>query len=115
MSNAFLKLLASGKPILADGATGTNLFAMCLMGGDAPELWNDEQPDKIRTLHQNFVDAGSDIILTNSFGGTKHRLKLHQADNRVSELNEKAAKLAKEVADSVERPVAVAGSMGPTG
>ncbi|MDA9008842.1 betaine--homocysteine S-methyltransferase [Alphaproteobacteria bacterium] len=115
MPNAFLELLASGKPILADGATGTNLFAMGLMSGDAPELWNDEQPNKIRTLHQNFVDAGSDIILTNSFGGTRHRLKLHQADSRVSELNEKAAKLAKEVADSVERPVAVAGSMGPTG
>ncbi len=115
MSNAFLDLLSSGKPILADGATGTNLFAMGLMSGDAPELWNDEQPDKIRALHQNFVDAGSDIILTNSFGGTRHRLKLHQADDRVTELNEKAAALAKEIASSVDRPVVVAGSIGPTG
>ena len=61
-------LLAEGRPLLADGATGTNLFAMGLTSGDSPELWNAEHPDRIQSLHQAFVDAGSDIILTNTFG-----------------------------------------------
>jgi 5-methyltetrahydrofolate--homocysteine methyltransferase len=63
-------LLAEGRPLLADGATGTNLFAMGLTSGDSPELWNAEHPDRIENLHRAFVDAGSDIILTNSFGPT---------------------------------------------
>ena len=67
-------LLATGRTLLADGATGTNLFAMGLTSGDAPEMWNLEHPDRVRALHQGFVDAGSDIILTNSFGGNARRL-----------------------------------------
>ena len=70
-------LLAEGRPLLADGATGTNLFAMGLASGESPELWNANHPDRIRALHQAFVDAGSDIILTNSFGGNRRRLALH--------------------------------------
>ena len=70
-------LLAEGRPLLADGATGTNLFAMGLTSGDCPELWNAEHPDRIRALHQAFVDAGADIILTNSFGANRRRLALH--------------------------------------
>lgn len=101
--------------LLADGATGTNLFAMGLESGDAPELWNEDQPAKITALHQNFVDAGSDIILTNSFGGTQQRLKLHHAQDRVFELNKAAAEIARTVADNAGRKVIVAGSVGPTG
>jgi trimethylamine---corrinoid protein Co-methyltransferase len=108
-------LLASRKVLLADGATGTNLFAMGLTSGDSPELWNDTHPDKLRALHQRFVDAGADIILTNSFGGNRRRLKLHALDGRTRELNRKAARLAREVADQAGRPVIVAGSVGPTG
>ncbi len=74
------RLLSEKGVLLADGATGTSLFAMGLEAGEAPELWNEAQPDKIVKLHQDFVDAGADIILTNSFGGTRHRLKLHQAE-----------------------------------
>ena len=74
-------------PLMADGATGTNLFEMGLISGDAPELWNIDQPHKIRALHDSFVQAGSDVILTNSFGGTANRLKLHHAQDRVCELN----------------------------
>ena len=70
-------LLSSKKILHADGATGTNLFAMGLTSGDAPETWNVEHPDRVRALHQGFVDAGSDIILTNSFGGNARRLMLH--------------------------------------
>ena len=113
--NRFSHLLATRPWLLADGATGSNLFDMGLISGDAPELWNEEHPDRIARLHQGFVDAGADIILTNTFGGTRYRLKLHQAQDRVNELNVKAAGIARAVADAAGRPVAVAGSIGPTG
>lgn len=113
--NRLLQLLDNHQVLLADGATGTNLFDAGLESGDAPELWNIDAPEKITALHQSFVDAGSDIILTNSFGGNSSRLALHKADDRVYELNKKAAELAREVADNSGRTIAVAGSVGPTG
>jgi len=114
-TNPIDALLAEKGVLLADGATGTNLFAMGLAAGEAPELWNEEAPEKIAALHQGFVDAGADIILTNSFGGTRHRLKLHHAQNRVHALNQRAAEIARAVADKAGRKVIVAGSVGPTG
>lgn len=115
MNNPLANLLEEKGVLLADGATGTNLFEMGLTSGQSPEFWNDTDPDKITKLHQDFVDAGSDVILTNSFGGTRHRLKLHKAEDRVFELNEKAAKIARAVADTCERKIIVGGSVGPTG
>lgn len=115
MTNALTDLLETTDAILADGATGTNLFNMGLQSGDAPELWNTDQPDKIRMLYRGSVDAGSDLFLTNTFGGTAARLKLHDAHTRVAELNRAGAELAREVADAAGRPVVVAGSVGPTG
>lgn len=109
------ELLASRKVLLADGATGTNLFERGLMSGDSPELWNDIHADRIGGLHQDFVDAGADIILTNSFGANRRRLMLHQLEGRTHELNMRAARIAREVADRAGRPVVVAGSVGPTG
>jgi methionine synthase I (cobalamin-dependent) len=114
-SNPLADLLSEKGVLLADGATGTNLFAMGLESGEAPELWLETAPEKITKLHQDFVDAGSDIILTNSFGGTRNRLKLHHADDRVFALNKKAAEIARAVADKAPRKVIVAGSVGPTG
>jgi 5-methyltetrahydrofolate--homocysteine methyltransferase len=108
-------LLAEKGILLADGATGTNLFAMGLEAGEAPELLLETAPETIAALHQRFVDAGADIILTNSFGGTRHRLKLHHAQDRTYELNKKAAEVARLVADKAVRKVIVAGSVGPTG
>ena len=113
--NNYLKILSDKKHILADGATGTNLFSMGLETGDPPEPWNVNHAKRIRALHQGFVDAGSDLFLTNSFGGTAFRLKLHQLENQVFELNKTAAIIAREVADKADRLVVVAGSMGPTG
>ena len=115
MTNALSTLLETRDWLLADGATGTNLFNMGLSSGDAPELWNVEKTDKIRALYKGAVDAGSDIFLTNTFGGNASRLKLHDAQNRVHELNKAGAALGREVADAAGRPVIVAGSVGPTG
>ncbi|MEM9732021.1 MAG: betaine--homocysteine S-methyltransferase [Pseudomonadota bacterium] len=112
---ALSDLLAQKQVLLADGATGTNFFNMGLVSGDAPELWNEEEPEKVKTLHRGFVEAGADIILTNTFGCNRNRLKLHDAQDRATELSAMAARLAKEVANEVDRPVLVAGSVGPTG
>lgn len=108
-------LLAQRPWLLADGATGSNLFTRGLTSGEAPELWNTEHPQRISDLQRSFIEAGADIILTNSFGGNRHRLKLHQAEHRVAELNEAAARLARAEADRAHRIVLVAGSIGPTG
>ena len=115
MTDRLTDLLASHAWVLADGATGTNLFNMGLMAGDAPEFWNVDHPDRIRALYQGAVDGGSDLFLTNSFGGNAARLKLHNGENRVLELNKVAAELGREVADKSGRNMIVAGSMGPTG
>ncbi|MGA9275989.1 betaine--homocysteine S-methyltransferase [Ilumatobacter sp.] len=109
------ELIAERGVLLIDGAMGTELFARGLESGGAPELWNVEHPDRVTAVHADYVAAGSDIILTNSFGGTGFRLKLHQLDDRVVELNEAAARVARAAADAGDRRVIVAGSMGPTG
>lgn len=114
-NNRFEQLLRDREWVLADGATGTNYFSMGLQSGDAPELWNVEHPDRVGLLHQQFIDAGADILLTNSFGGSAYRLNLHQAEHRVGELNAAAAAIARSCADASDRNVVVAGSMGPTG
>jgi 5-methyltetrahydrofolate--homocysteine methyltransferase len=115
MTDPLSRLLATRGWILADGATGTNLFNMGLGSGDPPELWNVERPENIRALYRGAVDAGSDLFLTNSFGANAARLKLHGAQGRVGELNRVAAEIGRELADSAGHPVIVAGSMGPTG
>jgi 5-methyltetrahydrofolate--homocysteine methyltransferase len=115
MTDALTRLLSTRDWLLADGATGTNLFNMGLSSGDAPEMWNIEQPDNIRSLYKSAVDAGSDIFLTNTFGGNASRLKLHNAQSQVHELNRVGAALGREIADASGRTVIVAGSVGPTG
>jgi 5-methyltetrahydrofolate--homocysteine methyltransferase len=108
-------LLALDRPLLADGATGTNYFGMGLGPGEAPEMWNVEHPDRVSALHGAFVAAGADIILTNTFGCNRHRLKLHGAADRAYEIARRAAEIASVVAATAHRPVLVAGSVGPTG
>ena len=113
--NPFEKLLGEKPTLLADGATGTSFFAMGLQSGDAPELWNIDYPERVTQHYQSFIDAGSDLVLTNSFGGTRYRLQLHKAEQRVAELNIAAAALLREVVSQCDREVIVAGSIGPTG
>ncbi|MDD9921067.1 MAG: betaine--homocysteine S-methyltransferase [Boseongicola sp.] len=115
MTDALSKMLADRDWILADGATGTNLFNMGLSSGDAPEFWNVQSQDKVRALYSGAVNAGSDLFLTNTFGGNASRLKLHDGQNRVGELNRAGAELGREIADRADHSVIVAGSVGPTG
>ncbi len=115
MPNRLRSLLDERRVLLADGGMGTGLFARGLETGDSPELWNVEHADRVRDVHREFIDAGCDIILTNSFGGNAYRLKLHAAEGRVAELNQAAAAVARAAADAAGRPVIVAGSIGPTG
>jgi 5-methyltetrahydrofolate--homocysteine methyltransferase len=115
MTDPLTRLLRERDTLLADGATGTNLFALGLANGASGELWNVEHPDRVRQVHQGFVDAGSDIILTNTFGANVFRFALHKLQSRVRELNMAGAALAREIADKAGRTVVVAGSMGPTG
>ncbi len=109
------ELLTTRPWLLADGATGTNYFDLGLQSGDAPELWNADHVERVASLHRRFIEAGADIVLTNSFGGNRYRLELHQSQNRVVELNRAAAEIAREEAERAGCPVVVAGSIGPTG
>jgi 5-methyltetrahydrofolate--homocysteine methyltransferase len=94
---------------------GTMLMDAGLESGDPPEEWNILHPDRIRAVHKAYIEAGSEIILTNSFGGTSFRLEMHQLQDRVFELNQAAARVARTEADAAEQVVLVAGSIGPTG
>ncbi|MED5313708.1 MAG: betaine--homocysteine S-methyltransferase [Pseudomonadota bacterium] len=109
------ELVAEKGWVIADGATGTNYFKLGLETGYPPELWNIERPDDVAGLHSAFIESGSQLVLTNSFGGTHHRLRLHGAQDRVTELNLAAARLARMAADAAKAHVMVAGSIGPTG
>ena len=73
--------------VLADWATGTNLFKRGLETGYPPDLWNVERPDDVSAIQASFIETGLKLVLTNSFGGTAHRLKLHETQDRVHELN----------------------------
>ena len=115
MRTSLTQLLDTKEVLLVDGATGTNYMERGLGPGDPPELWNVDHPERVRGLHQDFVDAGADIILTNTFGCSSFRLKLHNNQHRVHELAVAAARIARDVADNAGRPVVVAGSVGPLG
>lgn len=115
MKTSLQELLASGQPVIADGAIGTTLFSLGLANGESPELWNVDKPDAVRHMHRDYIEAGSQIVLTNTFGGNRLRLAFHDVDGRAVELNKAAAALAREEADAAIQPVLVAGSMGPTG
>ncbi|MDG2336295.1 MAG: betaine--homocysteine S-methyltransferase [Myxococcota bacterium] len=115
MSNLLQELLDEREYLVADGATGTNLMDVGLPPGQAPDLWNTDEPDKVAALHESFLGAGADILLTNTFGGNRCRLGMEKAEDRVVEINEAGARIAVKAAQGAGRPVVVAGSMGPTG
>src|SRR5690349_11430308 len=102
-------LLGDDRPVLSDGAIGTMLQAAGLMPGASPEVWNVDHADRLRVIHTAYADAGAHLLTTNTFGGTRPRLGLHGLEDRVHELNEAGARIAREVADAND--VLVLGSM----
>ena len=112
MIDRLLALLEKKPVVMGDGAMGTMLQRAGLIDGSAPELWNLTHPEVVQKVHQGYLDAGSDFVTTNSFGGNRFRLKLHNLEDRAYEINKVAAALAREVAGDDRL---VAGSMGPTG
>lgn len=113
--NPIAELLESEEVLLLDGAMGTMLINLGIKAGEAPELWNVEHADRIRSVHRAYIAAGARIVLTNSFGGTGIRLARHGLEDRTAELNRAAAANARAEAGSAPHKVLVAGSMGPTG
>jgi 5-methyltetrahydrofolate--homocysteine methyltransferase len=113
MSNRFVDRLSAGEILVADGATGTSYQEKGLAIGVAPEEWIEDHPERVLRLHRAFIDAGSDIILTDTFGGTPIRLRETRFAVRARDLNRRAAQLARQATDGTG--VLVAGSMGPTG
>lgn len=107
-----LTLIADSPVLVADGATGTMLQKAGLPIGTAPERWNLENPDAVRDHYQAYIDSGSDIILTNTFGGSSIRLEREGLAPECVQVNQRAAEIARQAAG--ER-VIVFGDMGPTG
>lgn len=108
-------LLARPGLILADGGMGTMLMELGLQFGASPELWNVEQPDRVRQVHRGYVQAGSRVILTNTFGCNRLRLGLHNLQDRVVELNRAAAELVRQEVGAAGDRAVVAGDIGPSG
>lgn len=109
----FLQALASGRILVSDGATGTNFQARGLTRGTAPEQWLLEAPEKVMQLHRDFIDAGANIILTNTFGATSLRLTHAGLEARASEVNHRAVEIAREAINGAS--IFIGGSVGPTG
>lgn len=108
----FKQRLSEPGIIIMDGATGTQLQQLGLPAGMAPELWNLQNPEAVKKHYRAYVEAGSDVILTNTFGGTRPRMDMEQSGHLTHEANVAAAALAREVAGN---SVLVLGSIGPTG
>jgi len=111
--NRLTALLDNRSPVLVDGGMGTLLQDRGLDDGGAGELWNVERPDVVRDCHEAYAAAGARILTTNTFGGSRPRLRMHGLEDRVHELNAAAAAIAREVAD--RHGILVAGDLGPSG
>lgn len=111
----FLLRVQAGEVFVSDGATGTNLLGRGLPRGVPAEAWLFEKPDAILELHREFVSAGADILLTNTFGASPIRLESVNLPQSVMMVNQRAVHLARQAAEEVDREVFVGGSMGPCG
>ena len=111
--NRLAALLGADRPVLLDGGMGTLLQDSGLEDGAPGELWNLENQDAVRAAHTAYADAGSRILTTNTFGGTRPRLDMHGLGDRLAEVNRNAARVARSVAEPLG--LLVAGDLGPTG
>lgn len=108
-------LLKERDYIITDGAMGTVLFTQGLEHGDPPEIWNIEHPERVAVVHQAYIDAGSQVLLTNTFGGNRLRLALHNAQDQAKEANLAAAALLRKIVEESGKEILVAGDIGPSG
>lgn len=104
--------IKAGKVLVSDGAWGTFLQQMGMKPGESPESWNLEHPEKVLKIAQSYIDAGADMVETNSFGGTKYKLSSYGLDDKVFEINKAAATISRKAAGPDKH---VIGSVGPTG
>ena len=104
--------LKEGRILVADGAWGTALQARGLTGGECPELWNVEHPEIVREIAVSYIEAGSNLIETNTFGGNRYKLEYYGLGDRVAELNREGVRLSREAAGEDKWVIA---SIGPTG
>jgi 5-methyltetrahydrofolate--homocysteine methyltransferase len=113
--SAWRALLDHPGPILADGAMGTMLFEAGLQFGEPPEMWNIQHPHRVQMVHQAYLDAGARVILTNTFGGSRFRLSMHDLQGRVAEFNRAAVDIARHAVEASGVQALVAGDIGPSG
>jgi 5-methyltetrahydrofolate--homocysteine methyltransferase len=113
--NKLQSLLASSHVLLADGAMGTMLFEAGLNFGDPPEVWNVTHPDVVRGVHRGYLESGSRLVLTNTFGGNRFRLSMHNLQSRVQELNRTAAVILRAEVEAAGTGALVVGDIGPSG
>src|SRR5215217_7709106 len=114
MTHPLLDRLAAG-PILADGAIGTMLYAAGASLDESFDALNLSRPELVLDTHRAYLDAGADLLETNSFGANRFKLEAFGLAARVREINKKAVRLAREAREIAGRPALIAGSIGPTG
>jgi 5-methyltetrahydrofolate--homocysteine methyltransferase len=112
VAEAIAEALRTGRPLLCDGATGTELHRLGVEPGACPEALNLDEPDVVMRLHRSYLDAGARLLTTNTFGGNRFRLELHGEESRAAELNRAGAALAR---DTAAGQALVLGDVGPTG
>jgi 5-methyltetrahydrofolate--homocysteine methyltransferase len=113
--NKLQSLLKSSPVLLADGAMGTMLFEAGLQSGEAPQAWNITHPNQVQSIHRAYLNAGSQLVLSNTFGSNRFRLARHNLQSQVAELNHAGAALLRAEVDRAGGRVLVAGDIGPSG
>src|SRR6476646_3450034 len=114
MANRFLTRLEDGPPIVADGGMGS-LITAAVPRLRSPEEANLRAPEAVVSLHVSFINAGAELIETNSFGANRRKLAQHFLEDDFERINSTAVKLAREAREISGRDVFIAGSIGPLG